>query len=244
MYDEDKIQITNGEKMMENLLKYSSPAKVCEESLPLGNGQLGAMVYGRTDVERISLNHDTLWSGKPGQQMVDGAYESNEKAKKLVLDGKNKLAQWELEKGFSGTWLNSYLFLGTLYITRVGSSASPTNYLRTLDLENSLVNVKYIEDGIDFEREYFVSFPDNCMMVKLRSSKPELMSLQVTVSVRALLHLHLTSFILLVNVLLRSHLNMQVMKSLSFMTGMELRLPVLPRSYATVRVNISGKRLL
>lgn len=158
--------------MMENKLKYSSPAKVFEESLPLGNGQLGAMVYGRTDVERISLNHDTLWSGKPGQQMVDGAYESNEYAKKLILEGKNNLAQWELEKGFSGTWLNSYLFLGTLFVTRVGSSASPINYLRTLDLENSLVNVKYTEDGIDFEREYFVSFPDNCMMVKLRSSKP------------------------------------------------------------------------
>ena len=157
---------------MENLLKYSSSAKVFEEALPLGNGQLGAMVYGRTDKERISLNHDTLWSGKPGQQMVDTAYEANELAKKLVLEGRNNDAQWELEKGFSGTWLNSYLYLGTLYITRVGSSAAPSNYLRTLDLENSIVNVKYTEDGIDFEREYFVSFPDNCMMVKLHSSKP------------------------------------------------------------------------
>ena len=70
---------------MENVLRYGSSAKVFEEALPLGNGQLGAMVYGRTDKERISLNHDTLWSGKPGQKMVDTAYETNEKAKKMVI---------------------------------------------------------------------------------------------------------------------------------------------------------------
>ena len=157
---------------MEKFLKYGKSAKVFEEALPLGNGQLGAMVYGRTDKERISLNHDTLWSGKPGQTMVDGAYEANELAKQLVMDGKNGDAQWKLECGFTGTWLNSYLFLGTLYIERLGSSASPSKYIRTLDLENSIVKVNYEEDGIDFEREYFVSFPDNCMMVKLRSSKP------------------------------------------------------------------------
>ena len=157
---------------MEKFLKYGKSAKVFEEALPLGNGQLGAMIYGRTDKERISLNHDTLWSGKPGQTMVDGAYEANELAKQLVMDGKNGDAQWKLECGFTGTWLNSYLFLGTLYIERLGSSASPSKYIRTLDLENSIVKVNYEEDGIDFEREYFVSFPDNCVMVKLRSSKP------------------------------------------------------------------------
>ena len=68
---------------MEKLLKYSSPAEYFEEALPLGNGQLGAMVYGRRDVERISINHDTLWSGKPGDSFVEGAYESNERAKAI-----------------------------------------------------------------------------------------------------------------------------------------------------------------
>ncbi|MBQ8393049.1 MAG: glycoside hydrolase family 95 protein [Clostridia bacterium] len=157
---------------MENILKYGMSARVFEEAMPLGNGQLGAMVYGRTDKERISLNHDTLWSGKPGQTMVDGAYEANELAKKLVMEGKNGDAQWNLERGFSGTWLNSYLFLGTLYIERIGSKGNPTNYIRTLNLENSIINVRYTEDGVDFEREYFVSFPDNCMMVRLHSSEP------------------------------------------------------------------------
>ena len=68
-------------KNMEKFLRYDAPATAFEESLPLGNGSLGAVVYGKTDVERISLNHDTLWSGKPGQYMVEGAKESFDKAK-------------------------------------------------------------------------------------------------------------------------------------------------------------------
>ena len=157
---------------MEALLKYSKPAKHFEEALPLGNGQLGAMVYGDTQNERISINHDTLWSGKPGDVFVEGAYESNERAKALVNEGKRYEAQREIEENFTGKWLSSYMLLGNLYIKREGASGVTTKYLRTLDMENSIVRVSYTEDGIDFEREYFVSFPDNCMMVKLKSSKP------------------------------------------------------------------------
>lgn len=157
---------------MEKLLRYNTPATAFEEALPLGNGSLGAMVYGCTDNEKISLNHDTLWSGKPGQILEPNAKESFERAKELTLEGKFHEAQLDIEKNFTGHWLNSYMTLGTLYIKREGSSASPSNYSRTLDLENSLVNVSYTEDNISFEREYFVSYPDNCAMIKLKSSKP------------------------------------------------------------------------
>ncbi len=157
---------------MEKILKYSSCASCFEEALPLGNGSLGAMVYSGTDIDKISLNHDTLWAGKPGQKMVDGAKGAYEKARELVLKGKYFEAQREIEEGFTGGWLNSYMLLGALYIKRIGSSANPTNYVRTLDLESSLAYLKYTEDEIEFEREYFVSYPDNCVMVKLRSSKP------------------------------------------------------------------------
>ena len=157
---------------MESILKYSKPADYFEEALPLGNGQLGAMVYGKTDVERISINHDTLWSGKPGDEFVEGAFESNERAKALVNEGKRYEAQREIEENFTGRWLSSYMLLGNLYITRAGASGNYQNYLRTLDMENSLVKVTYNEDGIQFEREYFVSYPHNCIMVKIKSSKP------------------------------------------------------------------------
>ena len=157
---------------MESILKYSKPADYFEEALPLGNGQLGAMVYGKTDVERISINHDTLWSGKPGDEFVEGAFESNERAKALVNEGKRYEAQREIEENFTGRWLSSYMLLGNLYITRAGASGNYQNYLRTLDMENSLVRVTYNEDGIQFEREYFVSYPHNCIMIKIKSSKP------------------------------------------------------------------------
>lgn len=157
---------------MENFLKYNTAAQRFTEALPLGNGSLGAMVYGKTDVERISLNHDTLWAGKPGQPMVDGAYEAYESSRLLALEGKCAEAQEKLEQGFTGAWHNPYLLLGTLYIQRVGSNGIPKNYLRTLDLEKSLLTVKYSEDEIDFCREYFVSYPDNCLMIRLQSSQP------------------------------------------------------------------------
>lgn len=156
---------------MEKLLQYNTPATIFEEALPIGNGSLGAMIYSDTELDKIPLNHDTLWSGKPGQLLVDGAKESFEKAQKLVEEGKYHDAQVELEKNFTGMWLNSYLMLGELYI-KYKSYGEITNYKRTLDLEKSIVTVSYTQNGIDFTREYFVSYPDNCMMINLKSSKP------------------------------------------------------------------------
>lgn len=157
---------------MEKQLYYVKQAEAFEEALPLGNGSLGAMIYGKTDRERITVNHDTLWSGKPGQTMVDTAFEANERAKELVKEGKYYEAQREIENNFTGRWLNSYLYLGNIYIERDGASGSPSSYSRTLDLENSIATVKYTEDGIDFSREYFVSYPNDCMMIRFKSSKP------------------------------------------------------------------------
>ena len=79
---------------LEKTLKYSRAAEYFEEALPLGNGQLGAMVYGRRDVEKISINHDTLWSGKPGDNFVDGAFESNERAKALLKEAFKRLDRY------------------------------------------------------------------------------------------------------------------------------------------------------
>ncbi len=157
---------------MEKILRYSKPAEYFEEALPLGNGQLGAMIYSGTEIDRISLNHDTIWSGKPGDNFVEGAYESNERAKKLVNEGKRHEAQRELEENFTGKWLNSYMLLGTMYIKNLDSKGNFEKYLRMLDMEKGIASLSYTEDGVDYEREYFVSFPDNCMMVKLNSSKP------------------------------------------------------------------------
>ena len=157
---------------MENYLRYSTPATVFEEALPLGNGQLGAMVYGKSDIERISLNHDTLWSGKPHDSFVKGAYESNERARALIEQGKRYEAQREIEENFTGEYLCSYMLLGTLFIKNLSSDKEVTGYKRILDLEKGTVSVSYTQDGCDHSREYLVSYPHNCMVVKLKTSKP------------------------------------------------------------------------
>ncbi|MBO5338291.1 MAG: glycoside hydrolase family 95 protein [Clostridia bacterium] len=155
---------------MEKLLRYDAPATIFEEALPIGNGSLGAMIYADSKVEKIPINHDTLWSGKPGHYSVEGAKESFEKAKLLVEEGRYHDAQVELENNFTGMWLNSYLVLGELYIESL-TDGEVKNYERTLDLETSTVTVKYEQNGVKFEREYFISYPDNCMMIKLKSSE-------------------------------------------------------------------------
>ncbi len=157
---------------MEKLLKYSRAAEHFEEALPLGNGQLGAMVYGRRDIEKISINHDTLWSGKPGDSFVEGAFDSNERAKALLKEGKRYEAQRELEEHFTGEYLCSYMLLGTLYVKNLNADENVSDYRRVLDLENGTVTVEYKENGISHRREYFVSYPHNCVMVKMSSSAP------------------------------------------------------------------------
>ena len=156
---------------MEKLLKYNKPASIFEEALPIGNGSLGAMIYCSHDFDKISLNHDTLWSGKPGHNSNPRAKESFLKAQALVEKGKYHDAQVELENNFTNMWLNSYLMLCELYI-KSSNNGELENYKRELDLETSVVKANYTVNGIDYEREYFISYPDNCMMVRIKSSKP------------------------------------------------------------------------
>ena len=154
---------------MEKLLRYDAPATIFEEALPIGNGSLGAMIYSDTKIDKIPINHDTLWSGKPGHFSNPLAKESFKKAKALVMEGKYHEAQVKLEENFTSMWLNSYLVLGELYIESL-TDGKVSEYERSLDLESSMVQASYRQNGIKFEREYFVSYPDNCMMIKLKSS--------------------------------------------------------------------------
>lgn len=156
---------------MENVLKYAASATLFEEALPLGNGSLGAMIYGRTKVEKISLNLDTLWSGKPRRLTRPKAHEAYVEAQELTLNGKLREASNILADDFSGTYGRAYLPLGNLYISRNGASA-PTQYYRELDMETGTVSVVYIEDGINFQSEYFISHPDNCLAVRIHADHP------------------------------------------------------------------------
>lgn len=156
---------------MENKLQFLNAAEYFEESLPLGNGSVGAMVYGKSGKEKISLNHDTLWSGKPRRYSRPNAYEAYKRAQELVLEDQISEATALLEREFTADFGQSYLPLGNLYIERKNAS-SPSAYFRELDMETGIARVRYTEDGIEFEREYFVSHPDHCVAVHIVSSSP------------------------------------------------------------------------
>ena len=101
---------------MENRLKYSAPARNFNESLLIGNGRIGAAVYGDPKKDTISLNHDTLWSGKPRIYKKEGAPEVLAKARDLVFEGDIPAAQALIEDGFNSDWSQAFLPMGTLYI--------------------------------------------------------------------------------------------------------------------------------
>ncbi|MBQ9748419.1 MAG: glycoside hydrolase family 95 protein [Clostridia bacterium] len=157
---------------MEKYLRYSAPAVHFEQALPIGNGTLGAMVYGGWDTEKISLNHDTLWSGKPRRYTKPHAKQAYAEAQRLVMEGRGAEATTLLEREFSASFGESYLPMGDLVITRLGASHSMAAYRRELDLEHGLVSVWGEDDTGRQEREYFVSYTDDCLVVRFTCGTP------------------------------------------------------------------------
>ena len=155
---------------MEHKLIYSSEANCFEQALPLGNGTLGATVYGKCDRERISLNHDTLWSGKPRLVKNGKAKDAYYKCRQLVLENKLVEAAEVIDRDFTATWSASYLPMGNLYIDC--PEGTVTDYCREWALLRGVVSVRYTQEDTHFEREYFVSHPDNCFVIRIKSDKP------------------------------------------------------------------------
>ena len=151
---------------MENILYYTNEANSFEEALPIGNGRLGAMIYGKTGIERISLNDDTLWSGTGKRNPVpENAVSAYKKARQLVLDGKISEAQEEIAKNFHSMWSQVYMPLGSLYMDF--DHENPADYLRTLDFSTGISRVSYNSNGVEYTREIFASYPDDVIVIKL-----------------------------------------------------------------------------
>lgn len=152
-------------------LYYKSPASNWLEALPLGNGFLGAMVYGRTDKETVSMNYDTLWTGFPRESVLeDGVYEKFEEAKKLVLKGDYRKGQDIIEENLLETCSQAYLPLCDI-IFSYKNSFRRKNYKRYLNLENGVNTVEYERNGIHFKRDSFVSFNGSAYFDRIVSDK-------------------------------------------------------------------------
>ncbi|MCQ2480691.1 MAG: glycoside hydrolase family 95 protein [Clostridia bacterium] len=152
-------------------LFYTSPAKAWTMALPIGNGTLGAMIYGDVKEEKLSLNHDELWTGKPKDTVREGAPESFEKARKLALECKYKEAQDEIENNFESTWSQAYLPLGDLNIS-FGIKGKAKDYKRYLDLDNAVAGVEFTVKDVKYTREYFASYPHKLIGMKFTSGAP------------------------------------------------------------------------
>ena len=163
-------------------LHYNRPAQYFEEAFPLGNGRLGAMVYGRTDVERISLNDITLWTGEPdrGSGHPDYARISTltpwgeapawVDSVRAALDAGDYARADVLQRRLQGHYSETYQPLGTLYLRF--PKAEVTDYERHLDLSTATAQVSCRRGGKAFRASYFVSAPDSAIVIRLCGEEP------------------------------------------------------------------------
>jgi len=152
------------------VLEYSKAASRWVEALPVGNGRLGAMVFGDVNVERLQLNDDTLWSGKPRDRSTPGAKTALVDVRKAVLEGRYVDAD-TAAKGLMGPFTESYLPLGDLFVTfEHGNVAS--DYRRQLDLATATATVTYRVGSVRYTREIIASHPDQVVAIRLSADKP------------------------------------------------------------------------
>lgn len=160
---------------MNDTLRLDYPARYFEESFLIGNGFLGAAVYGGTETERYSLSEGTLWSGYPQSAGNPNGPETFNKIRTLVSDGRAAEATELLENGFTG--MNSQIFLPlcSLYIEHKISDNN--SYRRTLNMAEGVCRVEYSGDGYSVTRESFVSNPDRVLAVKIKQTNVPLVKL-------------------------------------------------------------------
>ncbi len=154
-----------------NLLWYKSPAATWNEALPLGNGRLGAMVFGDPADDRYSLNEDTLWAGVPSYRSNPAAYAAYKRAQELIMAGKPQEAQRVVEEGIAEKPSQPYLTPGDLHLHMVHTEEI-TGFTRALDLSTGIHTVQYDCGGTRFTRTSFISHPHDVLVIRLTASKP------------------------------------------------------------------------
>lgn len=163
-------------------LWYDKPAEKWVEALPLGNGQIGAMVFGGVEKELIQLNESSLWSGGPVKKNVNPDANKNLEPLREALYKEDYHLATDLSKKMQGDFSESFLPLGDLVIKQDFKGVKPTKYYRDLSLNNALSTTRFTVDNIDYVREIFISAPNNVMAIRITASKPKSLSLDVNLS--------------------------------------------------------------
>ncbi|GAB3851466.1 glycoside hydrolase family 95 protein [Hymenobacter terrigena] len=166
-------------KKLDGTLKlwYNRPAANWNEALPIGNGRLGAMVFGQPASEQLQLNEETVWSGGPNNNVTPESGAAIPELRKLLFEGKFMEAQAladakMMPKKNSGM---VYETVGSLFLKFPGHE-NAKNYYRDLNIEKAIARVSYEVGGVRYTREMFSSFPDQVIMVRLTADKPGMIS--------------------------------------------------------------------
>ena len=165
-------------------LWYTSPAgKTWENALPIGNGRLGAMVFGNVVHETIQLNEHTVWSGNPHRNDNPSALQALPELRQLVWDGKQKEAEQLANKVIISTGSQGQKFqpVGNLLLNFTGHDRYE-NYYRELDIERAVTKTSYTIGDVMYSREVIASFPDRVIVVHLTANKPKSISFVASLS--------------------------------------------------------------
>lgn len=154
-------------------LWYKTPAKVWEEALPVGNGRLGAMVFGDVQRERIQFNENTLYSGEPETKKDMQVIPHLKNIRQLLREEKNTEAGQIMQQKWIGRLNEAYQPFGDIYID-FDMKGAVTGYIHSLDLEKAIVSTTYKQNGVSISREVFASYPAQAIVVHLKASKPVL----------------------------------------------------------------------
>ncbi len=156
----------------EQKLWYLQPADDWNEALPIGNGRMGAMIYGGVEEETIQFNEETLWTGQPHDYAKEGAYKSLDEIRNLLWQGKQADAEKMANEQFMSQPFGqqAYQPFGNILLD-FPDHENFTNYKRQLNLENALSSVSYDVDGVHFTREMFATNPSQGIIIQLESNK-------------------------------------------------------------------------
>ena len=167
----------------ETLMKYDSPAGSFSEALPIGNGRIGAMICGTADKESITLNEDSIWSGGLRHRINPEAAKGFAETRQLLSEGRTAEAEETALSKMQGVTpdMRRYIPLGELKID-LELEGKAREYSRSLDIGSAVADASFTVNGVTYTKEYFISAPDEVMVVRIHASQPASVSLSCCIS--------------------------------------------------------------
>jgi len=162
-------------------LWYRQPAAAWVEALPVGNGRLGAMIFGTVARERIQFNEQTVWTGQPHDYAHHGAYRYLPELRRLLFEGKQAQAERLAMREFMSVPLRqkAYQAFGDLFLDFPDLDA-PSSYRRRLELDRAVASVEFVSSGVRYRREVFASYPARVIVVRLTADRPASISFRAS----------------------------------------------------------------